>query len=181
MSNPALHVAQRQSVFHRRYLFAILLLPLHGYYNFVRLDGWLDGIIGFLKETITIIVIGQFYFNNYHASRDHERSIAERNVRRAMHAANVIGILYMSLDLIWGCYLLTTYTNHITSNEDAFTLMNNRLYLAIFMAMAFVIRLCFLGPGVCELQFFKCILRYPWRFIWPSSPNNTFGGITNKH
>lgn len=168
MSNPGLDVAQRQSVFHHQCPFPILLLPLHGYYSFVRLDGWIDGIIGLLNETLTIIVNGQFCFHNYYASRDHRRSVAERNVRRAMHAENVIGILYMSLGLIWGCYLLTTYTNHIIDNESAFTLMNNRLYLAILMTMVFVIRLCFLKPDVSELQFLKGILRYPWRFIWPS-------------
>lgn len=180
MSIPVQDVAQRQSVIHRQYLFLILLLPVHGYYNFVRPDGWLGGIIGLLKETLMIIVVGQFFFNNYDASRDHKRSIAERNVRRATHAANVTGVLYISMGLIWGCYLLTAYTNNIPNDENVFALMNNRLYLAGLMTMVFVIRLCSLKPGISELNFSKCILRYPWRFIWPSSPNNTFGGITNK-
>lgn len=181
MSNPVQDVAQRQSFIHRQYIIPILLSTLHGYYNFVRLDDWLDGIIGLLKETLTIIVVSQFCFNHFYASCDHKRSIAERNVHRAMHSANVIGILYRTLGLIWGCYLLTTYTNDVPDNETAFTLMNNRLYFAGLMTMAFIIRLCFLKPGISELNYAKCILRYPWRFIRPSSSNKTSEGITNKH
>ncbi|UKZ72349.1 uncharacterized protein TrAtP1_013293 [Trichoderma atroviride] len=117
MSNPVQDVTQRQSFIHRQYIIPILLLILHGYYNFVRLDGWLDGTIGLLKETLTIFVVSQFCFNNFYASRDHKRSIAERNVHRAMHAANVIGILYRALGLIWGCYQLT-YTDNIPQQRN---------------------------------------------------------------
>lgn len=169
MCNSVPDVAQHQNGIHRQYLFPILLLPLHAYYNFVRLDGWLNGIIGLLKETITIIVVGQFCFNNYYASHDNKRSIAERNVRRATHAANTTGIIYISVGLIWGCYLLATYNDNISNNENAFALMNNRLYIAGLMATAFLIQLCSLKPGISELNFCKSILRYPWRFLWPSS------------
>lgn len=176
-----LDAAQRQSAIHHQYLILLLLLPLHGYYNFIRLYGWLDGTIGLLKETLTIVVVGQFCFNNYYASRDQKKSIAERNVRRVMHAANVIGTLYIAFGLIWGGYLLTTNARNTTNNENAFILMNDRLYPVALMIMGFVIRLFSLKPGISEFNFLKLNLRYPWRFIWPSKQNKTFGDGEDKH
>lgn len=172
---------QRQIAIHYQYLILLLLLPLHGYYNFIRLYGWLDGTIGLLKETLTIVVVGQFCFNNYYASRDQRSSIAERNVRRAIHTANIIGTIYVAFGLIWGCYLLTTNAKNTTNNENAFILMSNRLYLVVLMTMGFVIRLFSLKPGISELNFLKLNLRYPWRFIWPSNRNKSFGDGEDKH
>ncbi|KAH8121299.1 hypothetical protein LI328DRAFT_137693 [Trichoderma asperelloides] len=170
--------AIQQNVIYRQYFLLILLTLLHGYYNFIRLDGWLRGTIGFLKETVTVIVVGQFYFGNYYASCDKKRHIAERNVRQATHAANTTGIVFIALGLVWGCYILTTNND---DNENAFNIMNNRLYLIVLMTMAFFIQLCYLKPGINELEFFVYILKYPWRFIWPAQWNEIFRGSENKH
>lgn len=180
MGNPVPDVTQQQNVIYRQYFFPILLLLLHGYYNFVRLDGWLCGTIGLLKETVTVIIVGLFCFSNYSASRDNKRHIAECNVRRASHAANITGILFIAFGLIWGCYILTTHDNDISDNENAFNIMNNRLYLTALMTIAFFIQLYSSNPGTGELEFFKYILRYPWRFIWPARHNEMFRGSENR-
>lgn len=181
MDNQAPNVPQQQHIICRQYLFPILLLLLHGYYNFVRHDGWLNGAIGLLKETTTVVVIGQFCFSNYYASRDNKRYISERNVRQATHAANITGIVFVVFGLIWGCYLLTTtHGNDINDNQNAFNIMNNRVYLVALMAIAFSIQLYFLKPGISELQFFKYVLRYPWRFISPARYNKIFRGSDNS-
>ncbi|EFY85125.1 hypothetical protein J3459_015888 [Metarhizium acridum] len=176
MGNPVPDPAPQQNVIHGHHLFLILLLLLHGYYNFVRTEEWLNGALGLVKEAVTITVVVQFCFGNYHASRDSRRHAAERNVRRAAHAANVTGTVFIAVGLIWGCYVLTTHEDDVNDNENAFNLMNNRLYLVALMTMAFFIRLCLSKPGVDELEFFKYVLRYPWRFIWPARRSEMFRG-----
>ena len=176
MGSPVLDVVQRQHVTYRQYFFLLLLLLLHGYYNFIRLDGWFNGPLSLLKETITIIIVIQFCFSNYYASYDSKRHIAERNVRRATHTANITGSVFITFGLIWGCYLLTTHDIDTSGSENAFDIMNNRVYLLALMIIAFFIQLCFLNPGIGELEFLKYILRYPWRFIWPARQNEMFKG-----
>lgn len=180
MGNPVPDQAQQQNVLHRRYyLSLILLLPLHGYYNFIRHDGWLNGTVGLVKEAVTLTVVCQFFFGNHYASRDNNRHMAERNVRRAAHAANITGAVFLALGLLWGCYVLTTHEDDVNDNENAFNIMGNRVYLVALMAMAFLIRLCSLQPGADELEFFKYSLRYPWRFIWPARQTELFRGGEN--
>lgn len=173
MGNLAPDEAQRQTPIQPQYFFAILLIPLHGYYNFIRHNGWLNGTIGLLKETATLVLLVHFYLGNSHASRDNKRHIAERNVRRAIHAANMTGIAFIAFGLVWGCYVLTTHD--ISDSENSFVIMNNRVYLVALMTVVFFIQLCSLKPGMKELEFFKYILRYPWRFMWPARQTELFG------
>ncbi|PTB47271.1 hypothetical protein M431DRAFT_526181 [Trichoderma harzianum CBS 226.95] len=176
MSNEVPDTVRQQHVIHPQYFFAISLFFLHGYYNFVRLDGWFHGAINLLKETITIIILGPFCFSNYDASRDKKRDIAERNVRQATHAANITAVVFITIRLIWNFSVLATHNNGISDNANAFEIMNNGFWLVPLMTIAFFIRLCSLKPDTGELQFLKYILRYPWRFISPTRQNETFSG-----
>ncbi|KAL6828102.1 hypothetical protein V8C40DRAFT_243454 [Trichoderma camerunense] len=176
MSNLVPDTVRQQHVIHLQYFFAISLSFLHGYYNFVRLDGWLHGAIGLLKETITNIILGPFCFSNYDASRDKKRDVAERNVRQATHAANITAVVFITIRLIWNFSVLATHNNDISDNANAFDIINNGFWLVPLMTIAFCIRLYSFKPDTGELQFLKYILRYPWRFIWPTRQNETFSG-----
>ncbi|EHK23118.1 uncharacterized protein TRIVIDRAFT_216133 [Trichoderma virens Gv29-8] len=174
MGNPVKDASQQQNAIHYQYFLLILLTLFHGYYNHVRLHGWLNGSIGLLKETATVVIIVQFCFGNYYASRDSKRHIAERNVRRATHVANITGVVFTAFGLIWGFYVLTTHDSDTIDNENAFNIMNNKLYLVVLMGVSFFIQLCSLKPGTGELEFLKYSLRYPWHFIWPSMQSEIF-------
>jgi hypothetical protein len=137
--------------------------------------------MGLVKETVTIIMVVQFCYSNYYASRDNKRHVAERNVRRATHAASITGNVFIAFGLVRGCYVMTTHDIDTSDNENAFNVMNNRIYLVALMMMAFFIQLCFLKPGIDELEYLKYILRYPWRFIWPARWNGIFNGGKNRH
>lgn len=182
MDNSAVpDVVQQPNIIYYQYFFLALLLPLYGYYNFIRLHGWLNGTIGLFKETATIIIVGQFYFGNSYTRCDNKRHIAERNIRQATHVANNTGIVFITLRFILDCYILTTNDKNTSNNENAFNIINNTLYLVVLMTIAFFIKLCFLKPGISELKFFVYILRYPWRFIWPTRQKEIFRESENKY
>ncbi|KAL7907496.1 hypothetical protein GGI35DRAFT_470696 [Trichoderma velutinum] len=165
MGNPVPDIGRQQIVIYIQYFLAISLFFLHGYYNF---------------ETITIIILGPFCLSNYDASRDNKRRIAERNVRQAAHVANITGVVFITIRLIWYCSVPTTQNNGISDIANAVDIMNSSFYIVALMTMGLLIRLWLIKPGTGELEFFKYILRYPWRFIWPAGQTEMFSG-ENKH
>lgn len=141
------------------------LLPLYGYYTSIQKGGWLDSSFSILKETATLLLLTQYIFGNYQATSDAKRPVGERNVRRAVHAANVAGTVYVGLGLVWGSLLLFWTERH--EREHVFDLMNNRLYLAGLMGVTFVGLLLSLKPGAGEVGFLKSAVRRPWVLFFP--------------
>lgn len=97
----------------------VALALIHGYYNFIRKDGWVTGPIRFVKETGTILGLSKYFYRNACASNDEKRSIGERHMQ-AVHLANIAGAVFTGVGMAWGTYLLVM---HAAEEENCFDLM----------------------------------------------------------
>lgn len=149
--------------------YALLALTLiHGYYNFIRKDGWVTGPIRFVKEMGTILVLGQYFYRNVCASTDEQPPVGERHVRQAIHLANIAGGAYILVGMGWGMYLLMI---HAADEDNCFDLMDNRLYLVAIIGTAFVGRLLSLKPGAGEVEFLRSAVARRWQLLFPRLTN----------